>query len=498
MTASSTAAVAMWPFLMASPKRLLIGGEWVDALAGGTFETVNPAKGTVLAHLAEGRAEDVDRAVAAARAAFEGPWSRTRPYDRYRLIVRLCELIERNFEELSTIDTLEMGMPITRSLAQRRRTLGRLHYYAALAQTIEGETIQNSLPGSYLSYTTREPIGVVGGIIPWNGPVGATMFKIGPTLATGCTMVLKPAEESSLSAIRLGELIEEADIPPGVINIVTGLGETAGARLAGHPDVDMIAFTGSTTTGQSIIRASAGNVKRLCLELGGKSPDIVFADADLDAAVSGAAMATFNNSGQICNAGTRLFVERPAYEEFVERVARYGEGLRIGDSMDPATELGPLVSEEQLRRVNHYLEAGKSAGAEVVSGGSQLTEGELGQGYFVPPTVFGRVTDDMEIARNEIFGPVLSALPFDDLDEVISRSNASLFGLGSGVWTKDFGKAHRVAGALRAGSVWVNCYQASDPAVPQGGYKMSGYGREGGKHHLDDYLNLKSVWMKAD
>jgi aldehyde dehydrogenase (NAD+) len=498
MAAISTSTVAALPFLAALPKRLLIGGEWVEARSGATFETLNPVNGTVLAHLAEGRADDVDRAVAAARAAFEGPWSRTKPYDRYRLILRLCDLIERDFEELSTLDTLEMGMPITRSLAQRRRTLGRLHYYAAQAQGIQGETIENSLPDSYFSYTLREPVGVVGGIIPWNGPVGATMFKIGPTLATGCTMVLKPAEESSLSAIRIGELIQEAGIPPGVINIVTGFGETAGARLAEHPDVDMIAFTGSSATGQSIVRASAGNVKRLCLELGGKSPDIVFADADLDAAVGGAAMATFNNSGQICNAGTRLFVERRIYEDFVDRVARYGQRLRIGDSMDPATELGPLVSEEQLRRVGHYLEAGKSAGAEVVSGGSRLTEGEFGRGYFVPPTVFGRVTDDMEIARSEIFGPVVSALPFDDLDEVLSRSNASLFGLGSGVWTQDFTKAHRVARALRAGSVWVNCYQASDPAVPQGGYKMSGYGREGGVHHLDDYLHLKSVWIKAD
>jgi aldehyde dehydrogenase (NAD+) len=343
----------------------------------------------------------------------------------------------------------------------------------------------------------KEPVGVVGAIIPWNGPLGASVWKIGPALATGCTVILKPAEEAPLTPLRLGELILEAGVPPGVVNIVPGFGETAGAALAAHAGVDKIAFTGSHLTGQKIIAASAGNLKRVSLELGGKSPDIVFADADLENAVPGAGMAVFANSGQICSAGTRLFVERRIYDEFVGRVADFGNGLKVGDGIDPKTQIGPLVSEQQLDRVTGYLSIGKQEGARAVSGGNRLTGEAYTRGYFVPPTVFADVRDDMRIAQDEIFGPVLSAIAFDDIDEVIVRANATSFGLGSGVWTRDVSKAHRLAKAIRAGSVWVNCYQAMDPAVPFGGYKMSGYGRESGLQHLEEYLNVKAVWIKT-
>jgi aldehyde dehydrogenase (NAD+) len=339
---------------------------------------------------------------------------------------------------------------------------------------------------------------VVGAIIPWNGPLAATIWKIGPALATGCTVVLKPAEEAPLTALRLGELLLEAGVPEGVVNVVPGYGETAGAALASHMDVDKIAFTGSHLTGQKIIQASAGNLKRVSLELGGKSPDIVFADADLAATVPGAAMAVFSNSGQICSAGTRLFVEKRIYDEFVGQVGEFGRGLKVGNGLDPDTQIGPLVSEQQLDRVTGYLAAGKQEGARAVVGGARLTGGAMDQGFFVPPTVFADVNDDMSIAREEIFGPVISAIPFEDVDEVIQRANATPFGLGSGVWTRDVGKAHRLTRAVRAGSVWVNCYQAMDPAVPFGGYKMSGYGRESGLQQLDEYLNVKAVWIKTD
>jgi aldehyde dehydrogenase (NAD+) len=339
---------------------------------------------------------------------------------------------------------------------------------------------------------------VVGAIIPWNGPLAATIWKIGPALATGCTVVLKPAEEAPLTALRLGELLLEAGVPEGVVNVVPGYGETAGAALASHMDVDKIAFTGSYLTGQKIIQASAGNLKRVSLELGGKSPDIVFADADLAATVPGAAMAVFSNSGQICSAGTRLFVEKRIYDEFVGQVGEFGRGLKVGNGLDPDTQIGPLVSEQQLDRVTGYLAAGKQEGARAVVGGARLTGGAMDQGFFVPPTVFADVNDDMSIAREEIFGPVISAIPFEDVDEVIQRANATPFGLGSGVWTRDVGKAHRLTRAVRAGSVWVNCYQAMDPAVPFGGYKMSGYGRESGLQQLDEYLNVKAVWIKTD
>lgn len=486
------------PFLTGRPKRLFIDGKWVEAASGKTFDTLNPSTGEVLAAVAEGDSEDIDRAVAAARRAFDGPWRKFKPFERQNLLLKLADLVERHFDELAALDTLDMGAPISRTKAGRLRALGMLRYYAGQATAIHGETIENSLPGDYVSFTLKEPVGVVGAIIPWNGPLSATIWKIGPVLATGCTVVLKPAEEAPLTPLRLAELCQEAGVPPGVINVVTGYGETAGAALAGHPDVDKVAFTGSHVTGQKIVQASAGNLKRVSLELGGKSPDVVFADADLDAAVPGASMAVFANSGQICSAGTRLFVEQKIYEEFTARVAAFSKTLRVGNSSNPDTQVGPLVSAEQLERVTGYLSAGRQEGARPLSGGAQLTEGAMAKGFFVPPTVFADVTDGMRIAQEEIFGPVISAIPFTSIDEVIERANKTSFGLGSGLWTRDVSKAHRLARELRAGSVWINCYQAMDPAVPFGGYKMSGYGRESGKQHVEEYLNVKAVWIKTD
>jgi aldehyde dehydrogenase (NAD+) len=484
-------------YLDGKTKLMLIDGRWVPAASGKTFESRNPATGELLAVVAEGDREDIDRAVAAARKAFNGPWSKYKPAERQALLLKLAELVDKNIEELASLDTHDMGAPISRTRNNRQRAIGMLHYYAGQATALHGETIENSLPGEIFSYTLKEPVGVVGAIIPWNGPLTATIWKIGPALATGCTVVLKPAEEAPLTSLRLGELCLEAGVPPGVVNVVPGYGETAGAALSAHPDVDKVAFTGSHLTGQKIVQASSGNLKRVSLELGGKSPDIVFADADLDAAVPGAAMAVFANSGQICSAGTRLFVEKKVYEEFTGRVAEFAKSLRVGNGMDPETQVGPLVSSEQLDRVTDYLSIGRQEGARRLSGGERLTDGDMMKGYFVPPTVFADVRDDMRIAQEEIFGPVISAIPFTDIDEVIQRGNATSFGLGSGVWTRDVGKAHRLAKAIRAGSVWINCYQAMDPAVPFGGYKMSGYGRESGKQHLEEYLNVKAVWIKT-
>ncbi len=486
------------PFLDGQPRLLFIDGRSVAARSGKTFDTVNPATGQRLALVAEGGAADIDDAVAAARRALEqGPWARFKPFDRQQVMLKLADLIERHYDELALLDTLDMGGPISRTTLGRRRAVGLLRYYAGLATAIQGDTIPNSAAGDIFSYTLKEPVGVVGAINPWNGPIGLAIWKLCPVLATGCTLVLKPAEQAPLSPLRLAELAREAGVPDGVFNVVTGFAE-AGAALAAHPGVDKVAFTGSTEVGQKIVRAAAGNLKRMSMELGGKSPNIVFADADLDAAVPGAAMAVFQNSGQICSAGTRLYVQRPVYEDFVARVAAYAKTLRVGDPLDPETQLGPVVSAEQLDRVCGYLAAGHQQGATALAGGQRLTQGALAQGYFVAPTIFAGVQDGMRIAREEIFGPVLSALPFDDIDEVVARANDSPYGLGAGVWSRDVRTVHQVARRLRSGTVWANCYQVMDPAIPFGGYKMSGFGRESGIEHVQEYVQTKAVVLKLD
>lgn len=479
-------------------RQMFIDGAWVDAASGQTMETRNPATGAVIATVPRGDRQDIDIAVAAARKAFDGPWSRFKPYERQVLLLKIADLFEKHWEEISRSDTTDMGMPIVRTRANRNRVIGMLRYYAGMATVLHGETIDNSLAGEIVSFTRKEPVGVVGAIIPWNAPTAASVWKIGPALATGCTIVLKPSEEAPLTPLLIADIMNEAGVPGGVVNIVTGTGAEAGAPLAEHMGVDKIAFTGSTATGQSIVRASAGNLKRVSLELGGKSPVIVCADADLDKAVPVAAMSVFANSGQICIAGSRLFVERSIHDEFVARLAAYAQGLKIGDGIDPATEIGPLVSEKQLLRVTGYLEAGTAEGAKLVTGGARLTQGALASGNFVAPTVFAGVSDEMKIAREEIFGPVISALPFDTLDEAVERANNTPYGLAAGVFTQNVATAHQLSRKIRAGSVWVNTYHAIDPAVPFGGYKMSGYGREGGTEHLGEYLNTKGVFIKID
>lgn len=484
------------PFLDGKPKQLLIGGKWVPAVSGRTFPSISPVNGAELARIAEGGAEDIHLAVAAARKAFEGPWRKASPFDRQAMLLRLADLVEKDFPDVAVLDTLDMGAPISFTGGRKNRNVGLIRHYASLIVSMHGDTNENSLPGDFFTYTLKEPVGVVGAITPWNAPLSAAIWKIGPAIATGCTVVLKPAEEASLSVLRLGELILQAGIPDGVVNIVTGPGETAGAALSAHMDVDKLAFTGSHLTGQKIVQASAGNLKKLTLELGGKSPDIVFADADLDLAVPGAGMGVFINSGQVCSAGTRLFVERKIYEELIGRVAEFGKNLRVGQPLDPNTQIGPLVSTAQLERVIGYFEVGRSEGARAIVGGRRLTDGDYAKGYFVSPTVFADVKDTMRIAQEEIFGPVLSAFPFDDMDDLIKRANSTMFGLGSGVWTRDVSKAHKMARAIRAGNVWINNYGAMDVQMPFGGYKMSGYGRESGREALEPYLQTKSVYVK--
>jgi phenylacetaldehyde dehydrogenase len=477
---------------VAKTRQMLINGKWVDAASGKTFPTYNPATGEVLAKVAEGDKEDINRAVAAARAAFDtGPWSKITPSNRGKLIWKLADLIEQHAEEFAQLESLDNGKPLAIArVADIPGTIDLFRYMAGWATKIEGNTIPISAHGAkFLAYTLREPVGVVGQIIPWNFPLMMASWKLGPALAAGCCVVLKPAEQTPLTALLLGELIQEAGFPDGVVNIVPGYGETAGAALAAHPNVDKVAFTGSTEVGKLIVHAATGNLKKVSLELGGKSPNIVFQDADIDATIPGAAMAIFFNHGQCCCAGSRLYVEAKEFDKVVDGVSQLASKIRVGSGLDPTTDMGPLVSEEQLNRVCSYLESGYSEGAKATVGGGR--QGETG--YFVKPTVLVNTNEKMKVVREEIFGPVVTAIPFKDVDDLIAKANATEYGLAAGVWTRDIGKAHRIASQLRAGTVWINCYNVFDPAMPFGGYKQSGWGREMGHEVLNLYTEVKSV-----
>jgi aldehyde dehydrogenase (NAD+) len=485
------------PAFLGDSKRLFIGGKWVTSLAGEEFDAINPADGTVIGRLARGKEADVDRAVKAARTAFEGEWSKWKPVERQRLLLRINELLLEHEEELAIIETMDMGAPLARTRGSIKWISGLIQYFASCTAAATTTTASNNLPGRIMTLTHKAPLGVIGGIIPWNGPLGGQWWTVGPTLATGCTCVLKPAEDASLSILRFAEILAEAGVPDGVVNIVTGYGGEAGAALAAHRGVDKVSFTGSTETGRRIVQASAGNLKRLQLELGGKSPDIVFADADLELAVPGAAMAVYANSGQICFSGTRLFVERSVQDEFVERLTKYSATLKVGNGLEPGIDLGPLISQKQLDRVMGYVRIGGEEGARLATGGTRLG-GDLGGGYFVEPTVFCNVDNEMTIAREEIFGPVISVIPFDTVEEVLKMANDSDYGLAGGVWTRSLATAHRVSQGIHSGTVWVNCYGAVDPSVGFGGVKMSGYGWKGSLEHVDSFLYRKAVYMNLD
>ena len=476
-------------------RRMLINGDWVNAKSGDTFHVYNPATGEVMAHVASGDHADIDLAVKAARKAFdEGPWSRMTHSERGKLIWRLADLIEENLEEFAQIESLDNGKPVAVArVADIPLAIDLFRYMSGWASKIEGQTIAlSSLSSEYFAYTLREPIGVVGQIIPWNFPLLMAAWKLGPALAAGCTVVLKPAEQTPLSALRLGELLDEAGFPAGVVNIVTGYGETAGAALAAHPDVDKVAFTGSTEVGKLIVHAAAGNLKKVSLELGGKSPNIVFADADLEAAIQGATNAIYFNHGQCCCAGSRLYIEKQVFEQVVEGVSENAKKINVAEGLDPQCDMGPLVSEEQLDRVLGFIESGGKEGAKTVIGGHRLGD----HGYFVEPTLLTGAGPGMKVHDEEIFGPVVCALPFEKTDEVALQMNQTSYGLAGAVWTKDISKAHRLAKAMRAGTVWINCYNVFDAALPFGGYKQSGWGREMGREVFEEYTEVKAVCLK--
>lgn len=494
---TDTTALRRAPFLAPSDKQHFIDGKFQPSLSGESIQTFNPATGKLLATLARGRSEDVDIAVASARRAFEGPWSRFTPHQRNALMLRVCDVLEANFEELATLESLDIGAPISRTRAMKNGLIQTIRYFATQALNYSGSTLPNSLPGNYTTLTLKAPVGVVGGIIPWNAPLISMWWIMGGVLASGCTGVIKTAEDASLTTLRTAELLVEAGVPPGVINVVTGLGNEAGAALAAHMDVDRIAFTGSTVTGREIIKASAGNMKRIQLELGGKSPDIVCADANLDKAVPGAAMGVYNNSGQICSAGTRIFVQRGIYEEFVERMVAFTKTIRVGDPFDTDAQLGPIVSSRQLDRVLSYVDIGQQDGATLAAGGQRI-QGALADGYFVQPTVFSGVHNGMRIAREEIFGPVASVIPFDTIDDAIRLGNDTEYGLGGAVWTTHVGNMLKAMHGLKAGKLWINCYGLADPTVGFSGTKQSGYGMKGGSQHIDGFLYEKSVYINGD
>jgi aldehyde dehydrogenase (NAD+) len=473
--------------------RLLINNEWVPSESGKTFSTYNPATGAELAQISEADAADVDKAVRVARNAFErGPWRKTNASERGRLLNRLADLVEQNADELATLETLDNGMPL--SVARHVAVpliVGHFRYFAGWADKNHGKTIP--INGNYFCYTRHEPVGVVGQITPWNFPLLMYGMKLGPALSMGNTVVLKPAEQTPLTALRLGELIIDAGFPPGVVNILPGYGPTAGAAIANHMDIDKVAFTGSGEVGHLIMEAAGrSNLKRVSLELGGKSPNIVFADADMDQAVEGSHFALFFNQGQACCAGSRLFVEDKVYDEFVDKSVARASRRTVGDPFDASTEQGPQIDSIQFDKVMSYIDSGKCEGAELLTGGKRVGD----KGYFIEPTVFANVKDEMKIAQDEIFGPVMSIIKFHDIDEVVERANNTTYGLAAGVWTRDIGKAHAIANNVRAGTVWVNCFDVFDAAAPFGGFKQSGIGREMGEYALQQYTEIKTITVK--
>ena len=475
------------------PGRLLIDGQWVDG--SKKFDTINPATGEVLTQIVEASRDEVDRAVQAARRAFEdrnGPWRRMSASERGRLIWRLADLIEGNIDELAELETLDNGKPIFESRqVDMPMVVDVLRFYAGLATKIHGETV-NTTEGAF-TYTLREPVGVVGLIIPWNFPLLLASWKLGPALACGCTIVLKPAEQTPLTTLRLGELATQAGVPAGVLNIVTGGPET-GKAIVSHSGIDKIAFTGSTAVGKETMRSAADTLKRVTLELGGKSPNIVFADAEIDHAVRGAINGIFYGKGEVCNAGSRLFVESKAQDELLEKLVARTKKMQPADPLDPKTRLGAIVSQEQIETVLGYIDAGKKEGAKLIAGGSRVSV-DGGKGFFLEPTIFGDVNNEMKIAQEEIFGPVLSVLTFDDVDQVVELANRNPYGLAAAVWTREVKKAHSVSRRLKAGTVWINTYGLMDAALPFGGYKNSGFGRELGIHAIEHYTELKTVWL---
>ncbi|HEX8632706.1 MAG TPA: betaine-aldehyde dehydrogenase [Pyrinomonadaceae bacterium] len=481
----------------ASPRRyqLFIDGQWVDAESGKTFTTPNPSTGETLAEVAEADKADVDKAVAAARRAFEGKWGRMSARDRGRLLYKLSQLIESKSQELAALETADNGKPIKESMyIDLPGVVENFEYFAGWATKIEGETIP--VPGQMFNYTLREPLGVCGQIIPWNFPLLMAAWKLAPALAAGNTIVLKPAEQTPVTALELGKLFQEAGFPDGVVNIIPGYGETAGAALASHPGIDKIAFTGSTEVGKVIARTAADNLTKVSLELGGKAPNIVFADADIEQAVSGAMMGIFFNQGQVCCAGSRLFLDERVKDEFLERFKERAERVKVGDPMDKTTQMGPQVSAEQLARIKSYVDIARGEGATVLTGGgAPALEGNFKNGYFFQPTVFSEVQNTMRVAQEEIFGPVASAITFKDEKDLIRQANDTIYGLSAGIWTKDITRAHRFAKEIKAGTVWINTFNMMNAASPFGGYKQSGYGREMGKHALELYTHVKSVWV---
>jgi aldehyde dehydrogenase (NAD+) len=468
--------------------QLFINGQWVPSASGKTFSTYNPATEELIADVAEGNEADIDRAVKAARSAFEdGPWSKMDARDRGRLLYKLADLIEDELDELATLESLDNGKPIRDAkAADLPLVIDCLRYYAGYADKIHGKTIP--IRGNYFCYTRSEPVGVVGQIIPWNFPMLMTAWKWGPALAAGCTIVMKPAEQTPLTCLRMARLAQKAGFPDGVINIVPGFGET-GAALVRHPDVDKIAFTGSTEVGKIIMREAATTLKRVTLELGGKSPNIVLDDSDIDAAAAGSHFGLYFNQGQCCTAGSRLFVHEKIHDKLIDKIVALNKSRKLGDPLDHQTEQGPQVSQEQFDRVMGFIESGKKEGAQMISGGNRFGS----RGYYIEPTLFTGVSDNMKIAQEEIFGPVMSCLKFKDLDEVIKRANKTCYGLAAAIWTKDLSKAHYFASKLRAGTVWVNCYDVFDTAAPFGGFKQSGIGRELGEAAIANYVENKTV-----